>query len=774
MARRVSHRASRAPRAHWLLLLLVMAVLLAELCLDGWVRGVPGAEPSAAPGELGPVLQVQTDGTVRSAGMPAGAVALTFDDGPDPRWTPLVLDALRRHHARATFFVVGSRVNRHPELVRRIVAEGHELGVHTFTHADLAALPAWRQRLELDLTRTAIAAATGRTVRLLRPPYLSTPERLPAGFLTVMTDRDTQDWQRPGVDAIVAAAAPGGVVLLHDGGGDRTQTVAAVERIAATPGRRFVTVSEGLGLPPDAAAGTADVARGHALRWAQTAGGWISGAMWWLIVVATVLALVRLVVQVAIARRHARRAAAAAARLRSFGLVSVIVPAYNESANIAATVRSLVANDYPALEVVVVDDGSTDDTADVVRRLASREGLSNVRLIRQANAGKPAALNTGIAAAIGELLVLVDGDTVFEPDATGRLVQPFADPSVGAVSGNTKVANRGGLLGRWQHLEYVVGFNLDRRMFDLGECMPTIPGAIGAFRRAALLDTGGVPADTLAEDTDLTMAILRAGWRVVYADRAIAWTEAPSSLRQLWRQRYRWCYGTMQAAWKHRRAVRERGHLGRRGLVYLAVFQMLLPLTAPLIDVYAVYSLLFLPWAQVAAVWCGFTALQVLAAGYALRLDRESLGPLWTVPLQQVVYRQLLYLVVIQSAVAALLGGRQRWQASARAGLAAAAVTPRGPALPNASVPHRAPQAAPDQAPRVAHGSEPRAAQAFDPRVAQTFEPRATPGFEPQVAHGREPWVAQGREPWVAQGREPWVAQGRDGRAWPSDLPGRP
>ncbi|GAB3868418.1 bifunctional polysaccharide deacetylase/glycosyltransferase family 2 protein [Dactylosporangium cerinum] len=695
MARHVSRR---APRAHWLLLLLGMAVLLAELCLNGWVNGVGGeqgpapvAAESVLPAGTGPVLQVDAGGAVRSAAIPAGAVALTFDDGPDPKWTPLILDALRRHHARATFFVVGARVNQYPELVRRIVAEGHELGVHTFTHADLAALPAWRQRLELDLTRNAIAAATGRTVRLMRPPYSSTPAALPnletvraaSGFLTVLTDRDTEDWRRPGVDAIVAAAlptpaGPGAVVMLHDGGGDRSQTVAAVERIVSgAGGPRFVTVSEGIGLPPDEPAGAGMVARGHALRWAQAGAGWVSAAMWWLIVAGTALALLRLVVQVIAARRHARRAAAADRRpLRSFGLVSVVVPAYNEAANIAATVRSLVGNDYPQLEVIVVDDGSTDATAEVVARL----GLPGVRLIRQANAGKPAALNTGVAAARGQLLVLVDGDTVFEPDAVGRLVQPFADPSVGAVSGNTKVANRGGLLGRWQHLEYVVGFNLDRRMFDLGECMPTIPGAIGAFRRAALLDVDGVPGDTLAEDTDLTMAVLRAGWRAVYAERAVAWTEAPATLRQLWRQRYRWCYGTMQAAWKHRRALREHGQLGRRGLVYLAVFQMLLPLTAPLVDVYAVYSLFFLPVAQVAAVWCGFTALQVLAAGYALRLDRERLGPLWTVPLQQVVYRQLLYLVVVQSTVAALLGGRQRWQVMARTGLAAAAVPPgRGP-----------------------------------------------------------------------------------------------
>jgi cellulose synthase/poly-beta-1,6-N-acetylglucosamine synthase-like glycosyltransferase len=676
-----------------------MAVLLAELCLNGWVSGfsgehapVPAAATPALPAGTGPVLQVEADGTVRSAAIPPGAIALTFDDGPDPRWTPLILDALRRQHARATFFVVGARVNQHPDLVRRIVAEGHELGVHTFTHADLAAVPPWRQRLELDLTRNAIAAATGRTVRLMRPPYSSTPSALPdlatvraAGdYLTVLTDRNTEDWRQPGVDAIVAAAlpapaGPGAVVMLHDGGGDRAQTVAAVEKlVSGTAGFRFVTVSEGIGLPPDEAAGTASVARGHALRWAQTAGGWVSAAMWWLIVAGTVLALLRLVVQVIAARRHARRAGAAASRrLRSFGLVSVVVPAYNESANIASTVWSLIGNDYPAIEVIVVDDGSTDGTADVVRRL----GLPEVRVIRQVNAGKPAALNTGIAAARGDLLVLVDGDTVFELDAVGQLVQPFADPSVGAVSGNTKVANRGGLLGRWQHLEYVVGFNLDRRMFDLGECMPTIPGAIGAFRRSALLDVDGVPADTLAEDTDLTMAVLRAGWRVVYAERAVAWTEAPATLRQLWRQRYRWCYGTMQAAWKHRRALREPGQLGRRGLVYLAVFQMLLPLTAPLVDVYAVYSLFFLPLPQVLAVWCGFTALQVLAAGYALRLDRERFGPLWTVPLQQVVYRQLLYLVVVQSTVAALLGGRQRWQVMARTGLAAAAVAPgRSPA----------------------------------------------------------------------------------------------
>jgi hypothetical protein len=225
-----------------------------------------------------------------------------------------------------------------------------------------------------------------------------------------------------------------------------------------------------------------------------------------------------------------------------------------------------------------------------------------------------------------------------------------------------------------------MGFNLDRRTFEVGECMPTIPGAIGAFRRHTLTDVGGVSAATLAEDTDLTMAILRAGWRVVYEESAIAWTEAPSSLRQLWRQRYRWCYGTMQATWKHRRAIIERGQagkLGRRGIGYLLCFQLVAPLTGPAVDVYAIYGLFFLPLPQVAAVWLGFVALQTLTAAYALRLDRESLRVLWALPLQQVVYRQLMYLVVVQSTVTALTGIRLRWHRMARTGQAHQALRTR-------------------------------------------------------------------------------------------------
>jgi len=346
-----------------------------------------------------------------------------------------------------------------------------------------------------------------------------------------------------------------------------------------------------------------------------------------------------------------------------------VIPAYNEAAGIAATVRSMTASRYPGpVEIVVVDDGSTDGTAGIVRGL----GLPGVHLISQPNAGKPAALNRGIAEARHDILVLVDGDTVFQPDTIGRLVSPMRWYQVGAVSGNTKVGNRTGILGRWQHLEYVMGFNLDRRMFDMLGTIPTVPGAIGAFRRAALAAVGGLSTDTLAEDTDLTMALCRSPWRVVYEPGAIAWTEAPATLRQLWRQRYRWCYGTMQAMWKHKRAVGERGpsgRLGRRCLIYLAIFHVLLPLAAPVVDVFSVYGLVFLNPVQVTLFWLTFVLLQTLAGGYALWLDRERLRSLWVLPLQQLVYRQLLYLVTIHSVITALLGTRQRWQVIQRVGV---------------------------------------------------------------------------------------------------------
>jgi len=346
--------------------------------------------------------------------------------------------------------------------------------------------------------------------------------------------------------------------------------------------------------------------------------------------------------------------------------VTVVVPAYNEQECITNTLLSLSASDHP-VEVIVVDDGSTDDTSAIVEEL----GLPNVRLIRQRNSGKPTALNTGVAAASHDLIVMMDGDTVFEPSTVRELVQPFADQRVGAVAGNAKVGNRDTLIGAWQHIEYVMGFNLDRRMYDVLNCMPTIPGAIGAFRRTALQQAGGMSDDTLAEDTDVTMALHRAGWKVVYAEDARAWTEAPVSMKQLWSQRYRWSYGTMQAMWKHRHALLERGpagHFGRVGLPFVSLFMVVTPLLAPAFDIGMVYGVVFVDAYKTLAAWFAVMALQAVCAWWSFHLDKEKAWHLITLPAQQVVYRVLMYMVLMQSAITALTGGRLRWQKLKRTG----------------------------------------------------------------------------------------------------------
>jgi cellulose synthase/poly-beta-1,6-N-acetylglucosamine synthase-like glycosyltransferase/peptidoglycan/xylan/chitin deacetylase (PgdA/CDA1 family) len=693
-----ARRARQVPlRTHWIVLTVLLVCLSGSLLLHGYTHHLFGSEPDGAVVATGPhdavpaavssggALIDATAASPRSLRPKAKTIAITFDDGPDPEWTPKVLDLLRAQRIKATFFVVGTEVAAHPELARRIVAEGHQIGLHTFTHANLSTAPGWRRSLELRQSQLILAGATGVSTPLLRPPYSSEPDALTnadwsaikqareAGYLTVLTTQDSEDWRRPGTTQVIANSMPksaaGQILLMHDAGGDRSQTLAALQRLIPVLKARhfqFTTVSATVGIPqPVHQASTLERGRGLAAIGAMRLSDGTLGVITWLLYAAGALSVLRAIATVVAAKRHARE------RYWSWGdpvtePVTVIVPAYNESAGIEAAVRSLVASDHP-VEVIVVDDGSTDGTADLVESLR----IPGVRVIRQANAGKPAALNTGLLAASYELVVMVDGDTVFETDAVRMLVQPFADPAVGAVSGNAKVGNRGGLLGRWQHIEYVVGFNLDRRLFDLAECMPTVPGAVGGFRRGALERIGGLSDVTLAEDTDLTMALCRDGWRVVYEERARAWTEAPASLSALWRQRYRWCYGTLQAMWKHRGAWIQRGQagkLGRRGLTYLMLFQVLLPLLAPVVDVFAIYGLIFLNPLRVGLVWAGFLALQFAMGLYAFRLDGEKAGPLWSLPLQQFVYRQLMYLVVIQSVFTALAGSRLRWQRMERYG----------------------------------------------------------------------------------------------------------
>jgi cellulose synthase/poly-beta-1,6-N-acetylglucosamine synthase-like glycosyltransferase/peptidoglycan/xylan/chitin deacetylase (PgdA/CDA1 family) len=686
-----------SPPGHWSLLAFCLTVFAVVIVFQGIATHTIGASSETEPASGQPALLqngrslLTAEGDhLRSRQPPVGRrIALTFDDGPDPRWTPRIAAVLRRERVPGAFFVIGSQAARHPDIVRDLVREGNEIGNHTFTHVSLAAGARWQERLQLDLSQAVIVGITGRYTRLLRPPYSATPDAVrlqeerrlaeAAGrsYVLALADLDSKDWQRPGVATIVRNATPragtGGIVMFHDGGGDRGETAAALERLIPTlraRGFEFVSLAELAGVSRDLLAPAASPGarwRGRLFALSVRVAFIVVTVLSAAVLLVGILVLARVLVLLALASHHAR-----ATRVHLPGdhlpSVTVIVPAYNEEVGIERAVRSLDSADYPDLEVIVVDDGSTDTTASIVERV----GSDRVQLVRQDNAGKAAALNTGVRLSTSDVVVMVDGDTVFEPDTIRCLVRPLGDERVGAVAGNTKVGNRAGLLGRWQHIEYVVGFNLDRRMYEVLQCTPTVPGAIGAFRRDVLTEVGGISSDTLAEDTDLTLAIGRTGRRVVYAEQARAWTEAPSTLTGLWRQRYRWSYGTMQAVWKHRGALISRdpreARIGRRALPYMLFFQILLPILAPLIDLFALYGLVFTDPLRVIAAWSAFNAIQLGLAVFAFRLDRESLRPLWALPLQQFVYRQLMYLVIIESTISALIGIRAHWKTIPRTG----------------------------------------------------------------------------------------------------------
>lgn len=665
------------------------------------------------------VVQIPTPYIVARTGWTrstAHRVALTFDDGPDPTWTPAILDTLASRHVKATFFMVGQNVEVHQRLVRRVYDEGHEIGNHTFTHPNLALVNDTRTRLELDGTASILEAVVNRRIAFFRPPYFgdaeptTLDELVPVGlasrrhYWTIGLHVDSEDWREPPPDEIVAQVlrerdhpraltstpqdSSRNVVLLHDAGGDRRNTIAAlgplIDSLRAR-GDTLVLVSELVGisrdlamppLPPQSAVTRLAVKAGFLML------GTVQTSLYWLFSIAVVLGVARLVLIGALAviqrlRRHQQRD-----RPVTFTpAVSVIVPAFNEERVIVQTVTALLRQRYAGpLEVVIVDDGSSDDTLDIVQEAYGAH--PQVSILAKENGGKASALNHGIVRARHEIVVALDADTVFADDTVGELVQPLRDPRTAAVAGNAKVGNRINLVTRWQALEYVTSQNLDRRAFSLLDCITVVPGAVGAWRRQAVVAAGGFQEDTLAEDQDLTLAVRRAGHSVAYADGAIAYTEAPDTLRGLAKQRFRWSFGTLQCTWKHRDAFfRPRyGSLGWIALPNVLLFQLLLPAVSPLADLMFVLSLVsvwvnalshkidgrltyaLVDMEKVLTYYAVFLLVDWLAAVLAFVLEPDEETQLtWLVFLQRFAYRQVMYWVVVRSFAAALSGRLVGW-----------------------------------------------------------------------------------------------------------------
>ena len=618
----------------------------------------------------------------RAGAADAHKVVLTFDDGPDEEWTPKILDILKANGVKATFFILGREAEDHPELVRRIVDEGHEIGNHSFLHPNLAEVSDARIRVELNATQRLVESITGKSTTLFRPPYNADshpadvselePIRVAQslGYLTVLENIDPRDWQRPGVDNILkrikSQRTLGSVILLHDGGGNRSQTVAALPKLLdflRVRGDQIVSVADLLGLKHEQVMPPVTYSNRSFLFMASGTGfvllRFVRDFFITFLYVATILVAVRTLLVLFLAWMHSRQAPPPAGFCPA---VTVIIPAYNEGRVIEKTLKSILASEYPgAIEILVVDDGSSDDTSDRVRVLAM--DAPQVRLICQQNSGKAHALQRGVDESLHEYLIFMDADTVFDPAAIRHLLEPFCEDRVGAVSGHARVGNTRRAIARFQDLEYICGFNLDRRAYAIWDCITVVPGAISALRKSAIIAAGGFSYETLAEDTDLTLSIHRAGYTVDYQPSAVAYTEAPESIATLAKQRFRWAYGTLQCVWKHRDLVFNPRYkaLAWFSLPGIWFFQVVLVACSPFIDLLFLQALLIGNQMEVLPFFIVFLFSDLLLAGVAVRMEGLPFRrALWIIP-QRFVYRPLLSYVIWKSILFAMRGALVGW-----------------------------------------------------------------------------------------------------------------
>jgi cellulose synthase/poly-beta-1,6-N-acetylglucosamine synthase-like glycosyltransferase/peptidoglycan/xylan/chitin deacetylase (PgdA/CDA1 family) len=657
-------------------------------------------------------------------------LALTFDDGPDPTWTPRILDVLKQKNVSATFFVIGLEANQWPQLLRREYAEGHEIGNHTYTHPDWEdpRLTPTEIRWQLNLAERLIESIVGAKSLLFRPPYgidhqpeyaeevAHLPTAQDMGYIIVGQKVDPNDWSQlaPGVplpaakivENVLQEAPKGNIVLLHDGGGDREQTVAALPQLIdalRAKGYEFVSVPDLIGktraqvmlpLSPEE-------------QFEARADGFIFGIYHWFWVVITTAFILGIVLVsgrtliigiLALTEKFRPDHPQAPGQLPG---VTVLIPAHNEESVIVQTVASVLASDHPDIRIIVVNDGSADKTGELLDDNFSHE--PRVRIIHQENHGKAAALHLAMSLAETEIVVTIDADTEIEPDAIRKLVRHFSDPTVGAVAGNVKVGNRSRWLTRWQALEYITSQNMEKRAFDLLNCITVVPGALGAWRKKAIDAAGGITADTVAEDADLTIAIRRLGWRVSYDEEAIAWTEAPETAGQLIRQRFRWTFGTLQSFWKHSGTLfrPKHGTLGWVALPNIFLFQLALPLISPIIDLLFLGSVALwalekwhFPWLPTIRstdadlmrsvfFFLGFLLIDLLTCVLAFALERnEDWTLLVPVLLQRFYYRQLMYVVLFRSVKEAVSGRPVGWR-----GVEPEAPAPKAPKAPREPAP---------------------------------------------------------------------------------------
>lgn len=639
-------------------------------------------------------------------------LVLTFDDGPDPTYTPQILDILSREQTPATFFIVGINAENNIPIVKRIYREGHEIGNHTFTHPDISKVSKKRAMLEMELTRLLIESITGHSTTMFRAPFNADfqpqkyEELIPVAwaheknYLDIGESIDPEDWE-PGITAdsvfnrVVREKERttrddliGNIILLHDAGGDsRRATVEALPRIIKyykARGYTFTTIADLLGKKKEDM--MPEVPRGSGYYFIQfesflfEAGYWGGHILSSLFIVFIILSLARIFLMAVLASRQHQKDKKEnlvpfwASGSTAAPLVSIIVPAYNEEVNAVSSLNNLLKTDYPNFEIIFVDDGSKDSTYEKVNN--AFKDHPKMRVLTKPNGGKASALNYGILQSTAEFVICIDADTKLLSNAVSYLMRHFdpkANPNnepVGAVAGNVKVGNEINAITRWQAIEYITSQNFDRKAFSAVNAITVVPGAIGAFRKQALEEAGGFTTDTLAEDCDLTVRILRCGYVVKNDNKAVAMTEAPETVKMFLKQRFRWSFGVMQTFYKNRDALFNWKYkwLGWIALPNILIFQFIIPTIAPLADIFMIIGIWSGNGQKILTYYLVFMLVDAAVSVLAFIYEKEKLSKLvWLIP-QRFVYRWLMYYVLFKSFRKAIKGELQHWGVLKRTG----------------------------------------------------------------------------------------------------------
>ena len=653
--------------------------------------------------------------TVQLYGYHPRQVAFSFDDGPDPDWTPRILDVLKKYGVKGTFFMIGESAQDNVGIMKRVFAEGHEIGNHTFTHPDISEISTTQLDLQLKLTERLFGSKLGVQPLYFRPPYSidqqpdTNDQAAPVehiqdlGYTIVGNQIDTNDWdEHPRkspqeiTDSVLQQLAEmethpdrrGSIILMHDGGGDRSATVQALPFLIATlraHGYTIVPISELVGrtraevMPP----------LNSRQRWQARADSitffllsFFNHIVIYVFYIGDILMSARLIIIGLCATIDRLRKRKNFATPDYCPRVAVLIPAYNEEKVIARTIRSVLMSNYKNINIVVIDDGSSDRTFEVARSTyAEQIAEGRVTVLTKPNGGKADALNYALERLDEEIYVGIDADGVIAHDAISNLVCHFANPHIGAVAGNAKVGNRVNLWTRWQALEYITSQNFERRALDLFDVVMVVPGAIGAWRTSAVRTGGGYHTNTVAEDADLTMNLLEQGYSVIYEDRALAFTEAPVNMDGLMRQRFRWSFGILQAIWKHRGAITKNRAMGLFALPNILIFQILLPLVSPFIDLMFVFGVIhyvldkhFHPetasttsFYKLLTFFLAFLLIDFVASTLAFTLERKhpaSKGDFWLlfhIWIQRFTYRQVFSVVLFKTLKRAIDGKPFNW-----------------------------------------------------------------------------------------------------------------